>query len=678
MITTVDVETSWQKNENGGYDPSPFHPDNILVSVGINDEYYFTNHSERIDRGCAVKIQDTLNKTTLLVGHNIKFDLMWLLEAGFKYRGRVYDTMLGEYILNRGVRKSLTLEMCCRRRKIGSKDSSVKEYMDRGVSFENIPKDIVEEYGRIDVQITRSLFDSQMADLRLENNKGLLMTVKMMNEFLVVLTDMERNGINVDLNELDRVEKEFRAEFAYLKQKIDKIVYRQMGDTKINLSSPEQLAWLIYSMKPKDKKQWAKIFNVGIDKSTGKSKRRPNYSRQQFRNLVADNTEVIYRTVAEQCIACHGKGVIKRIKKDGSPFKNYTKCSDCDGEGYIYTPMAKVAGFRQRPRSVYDIAESGFRTDRITLSKIASEAEGEFKEFIDAIVRHNAVDTYLNTFVEGLKNFTNEKGFLHPKFMQAITATGRLSSRDPNFQNQPRGRTFPIRKVVTSRFEGGKILEIDFAQLEFRTAVYLAQDKQGMEDIKNNIDVHQYTADIIGVSRQDAKAHTFKPLYGGVTGTEDEKRYYTKFLEKYKDIKKWHEKLQSEAIRYKRIKLPTGREYAFPYAERTPWGGSTYGPQIKNYPVQGFATADIVPMACINIYKIMQDKGVKSLLVNTVHDSIVADVYPGEEDVMSEIFKQGTSNVIPSLKTYYNINFNVPLDTESKIGINWLQMEDIK
>ena len=682
MITTVDVETSWQKNENGGYDPSPFHPDNILVSVGLNsyfgDEYYFTNHSERIDSGCAIKIQETLDKTTLLVGHNIKFDLMWLLESGFKYTGRVYDTMLGEYILNRGVRKSLTLEMCCRRRRIGSKDSSIKEYMDRGISFENIPADVVEEYGKIDVQITRSLFDSQMDDLRLEKNKNLLMTVKMMNEFLVVLATMERNGINIDTTELEKVEKEFRAEFEYLKQKIDKIVYRQMGDTKINLSSPEQLSWLIYSMKPKDKKQWAKIFNVGIDKSTGKNKRRPNYSRQQFRNLVSDNSEIIRRTVAEQCITCKGKGVIKKIKKDGSPYKNYTKCSDCDGDGYVYTPMAKVAGFRQRPRSVYDIAEAGFRTDRLTLTKIASEAEGEFKEFIDAIVRHNAVDTYLNTFVEGLKNFTNEKGFLHPKFMQAITATGRLSSRDPNFQNQPRGKTFPIRKVVTSRFEGGKILEIDFAQLEFRTAVYLAQDKQGMEDIKNKIDVHQYTADIIGVSRQDAKAHTFKPLYGGVTGTEDEKRYYSKFLEKYKDIKKWHEDLQSEAIKYKRVKLPTGREYAFPYAERTPWGGSTYGTQIKNYPVQGFATADIVPLACINIYKLMKEHKVKSLLVNTVHDSIVADVYPGEEDVMSNIFKQGTSNVIPSLKEYYKINFNVPLDTETKIGNNWLQMEDIK
>ena len=682
MITTIDVETSWQKTETGGYDPSPFHPDNVLVSVGLHsnygDEYYFTGHSERVSKGGKARIQEVLSETTLLVGHNIKFDLMWLLESGLEYTGRVYDTMLGEYILNRGIRKSLTLEMSCRRRKIGSKDDRIKEFMDRGVSFENIPADIVEEYGKIDVEITRRLFDSQMADFRLPKNKGLLMTVKMMNEFLVVLSDMERNGININLDELNQVEKEYRAEFAYLKQKIDKIVYKQMGDTKINLSSPEQLSWLIYSAKPKDKKEWAKIFNVGIDKNTGKNKKRPQYSRIQFRNLVKDNTETIHKTVASQCMTCHGKGVIKKIKKDGSPFKNYSKCSDCDGDGYIYSSIAKVAGFRQRPRNVYDIAESGFRTDKLTLNKIATEAEGEFKEFIDAIVRHNAVDTYLNTFVEGLKNFTNERGFLHPKFMQAITATGRLSSRDPNFQNQPRGKTFPIRKVVTSRFQDGKMMEIDFAQLEFRTAVYLAQDKQGMEDIKNKIDVHQYTADIIGVSRQDAKAHTFKPLYGGVTGTEDEKRYYSKFLEKYKDIKTWHEKLQSEAIRFKQISLPTGRQYAFPYAERTPWGGSTYGTQIKNYPVQGFATADIVPLACINIYKLMQEKKVKSLLINTVHDSIVADVYPGEEDVMSEIFNRGTADVIPALKQYYKIDFNVPLDTELKIGYDWLNMKEVK
>ena len=678
MISTIDVETSYQKTEQGGMDPLPFNPKNILVSVGINDEYYFTNHSERVDEGCYYKIQAILDQTTLLIGHNIKFDLTWLLEAGFKYNGRVYDTMIGEYVLNRGIRKSLTLEMCCRRRRIGSKDDTIKEFMDRGVSFENIPKDIVEEYGRIDVEITRKLFDSQMDDLRLEKNRGLLRTVKMMNEFLLVLTNMERNGIHVNLTTLESVEKQYRAEFSYLRQKIDKIVYEKMGDTKINLASPEQLSWLIYSKKPKDKEVWCKLFNIGIDKQTNKNKKRPQFSRIKFRELVRNNTEMIHKTVAEQCGSCKGKGVIRKIKVDGTPFKKYSKCSVCDGDGYTYSQLAKIAGFNQRPRSVYDTAEAGFRTDRITLSKIVGEAEGELKEFIDAVIRHNSIDTYLHTFVNGIKSFTNENSMLHPKFMQAVTATARLSSRDPNFQNQPRGGTFPIRKVVDSRFEGGSILEVDFAQLEFRTAVFLAQDKQGMEDIKNKIDVHAYTAEVIGVSRQDAKAHTFKPLYGGTTGTEEEKRYYRKFAEKYKGIAAWHQQLQTEAIKLKRLKLPTGREYAFPYAERMPWGGSSYSTQIKNYPVQGFATADIVPLACIKIYELMKEQKVKSLLINTVHDSIVADVYPGEEAVMSKIFKQGTASVIPALKEYYGINFNVPLDTELKMGYNWLDIKEVK
>ena len=103
-----------------------------------------------------------------------------------------------------------------------------------------------------------------------------------------------------------------------------------------------------------------------------------------------------------------------------------------------------------------------------------------------------------------------------------------------------------IRKAIASRFDGGSIMEIDYAQLEFRTAVFLAQDKQGMKDIENGVDVHQYTADIIGCSRQDAKAHTFKPLWG-MSGTENEK-YYSAFLKKYPDVKAWHEKLQDDAL----------------------------------------------------------------------------------------------------------------------------------
>ncbi len=74
----------------------------------------------------------------------------------------------------------------------------------------------------------------------------------------------------------------------------------------------------------------------------------------------------------------------------------------------------------------------------------------------------------------------------------------------------------------------------------------------------------------------------------------------------------------------------------------------------------------------------LEEQKVKSLLINTVHDSIVADVYPGEEAVMSKIFKQGTASVIPALKEYYGINFNIPLDTEVKMGYDWLNMKEEK
>ena len=313
----------------------------------------------------------------------------------------------------------------------------------------------------------------------------------------------------------------------------------------------------------------------------------------------------------------------------------------------------------------------------MTLGKLTNTDDAELNEFIECITRYNALETYLNTFVEGIKSHCNKDGSLHPKFMQCVTATGRLSSRDPNFQNQPRGKTFPIRRVVTSRWEGGKILEMDFAQLEFRTAVFLSQDRQGMADIQNKVDIHQFTADVIGVSRQEAKGHTFKPLYGGMSGTESEKKYYKEFLVKYKDIAKWHDQLESDAINYKVVSLPSGREYAFPFARRMPWGSSSNSTQVKNYPVQGFATADIVPLTCIAVDNLMVQNKVKSLLINTIHDSVLIDVHPGEEDMIIDIVKKGARNVVPMMKEHYDIDFNVPLDTDVKVGYNWLEMREV-
>ena len=171
MITVLDAETSFQIVD-GKVDPLPFNANNCLVSIGVNDEYYFFNHNhENFDIQSNHKaVQDILDKTTLLVGHNIKFDLVWLLESGFKYNGRLYDTMIGEYILLRGIRKPLSLKDICKRRSISQKSDAVDDYMKRKISFEDIPVNIIEEYGRQDVVSTRALFDAQMADFKKEGN----------------------------------------------------------------------------------------------------------------------------------------------------------------------------------------------------------------------------------------------------------------------------------------------------------------------------------------------------------------------------------------------------------------------------------------------------------------------------------------------------------------------------
>ena len=676
-ITVVDVETSFVTGENGKTDPSPFNSRNKLVSVGINNEYLFFNHDERQDNGAFIKVQNILDKTTLLIGHNLKFDLAWLYEVGFKYSGKVYDTMIGEYVLQRGVRKALSLKECCNRRKLSSKSDATQDFINQGISFEMMPSKIVEEYGRQDITVTRELYHSQVDDFKQAKNRNLVPTVKMMNSFLQVLTKMEMNGIQIDLDALHDVETKFKIEYDELREKIDTIIWERMGDTRINPASPEQLSWLIYGVKVVDKKKWAEAFNIGIDPQTKKQKKKPKLSRTQFTRMVAQMTQPIYKTRSHQCIHCSGQGRIQKIKVNGEPYKNLSPCHHCSGTGIIYEETKARAGFTLNPSFVSDVSEGGFKTDRVTLGKLTNTDDAELNEFIECITRYNALETYLNTFVEGIKSHCNKDGSLHPKFMQCVTATGRLSSRDPNFQNQPRGKTFPIRRVVTSRWEGGKILEMDFAQLEFRTAVFLSQDRQGMADIQNKVDIHQFTADVIGVSRQEAKGHTFKPLYGCMSGTESEKKYYKEFLVKYKDIAKWHDQLESDAINYKVVSLPSGREYAFPFARRMPWGSSSNSTQVKNYPVQGFATADIVPLTCIAVDNLMVQNKVKSLLINTIHDSVLIDVHPNEEDMIIDIVKKGARNVVPMMKEHYDIDFNVPLDTDVKVGYNWLEMREV-
>jgi DNA polymerase I-like protein with 3'-5' exonuclease and polymerase domains len=407
---------------------------------------------------------------------------------------------------------------------------------------------------------------------------------------------------------------------------------------------------------------------------------------EDFRSIIQGGTKRVYKTKAEQCKECKGFGKVRKVKKDGTPYSRDNNCKDCDSLGFNLVDTQDVAGLKFKPPTPKWASANGFSTskDNLTFLESVAKSKGltDAVDFLSKVRRLSAVDTYLSSFIEGITNHTKPDGMLHVRLIQQNTATGRLSGAEPNMQNMPRGSTFPVKKVFVSRFDGGKILEADMAQLEFRTAAYLSQDGVAIEEVKTGFDVHSYTAKVISdagepTSRQDAKAHTFAPLYGatGFGRTRAQARYYEHFTEKYQGIKLWHTRLAKEAVNTNKIRTPSGREFSFPDVTRRSNGTVTHFTQIKNYPVQSFATADIVPLCLLHIEKSLDS--MKSCVVNSVHDSIVIDVHPEEEKQVLWII-QSTNKELPNLMSLrWGINFNVPLLLESKIGNNWLDTKDV-
>ena len=505
----------------------------------------------------------------------------------------------------------------------------------------------------------------------------LIPTLRLSLEMTNVLAHIEQNGIKINRQTLSEIRNEYEEELFQLERRLNELAQHAMGDTPVNLDSPDDRSMLMYSCKVLDKKEWATLFNLGHEMrgATRKPKQRRRMSRAEFKGHVLRETDVIYKTVGSQCSSCNGKGRYNPLKKDGTVGKAVRICRTCEGKGVVYTSTGEVAGFKMVPRDTFDVAAGGFKTDKETLEDMSLSLRGDAREFAQSYIRYSALRTYLRSFVEGMENNMDGNDFIHTEFMQCVTATGRLSSRNPNFQNMPRGSTFAIRKAVESRFEGGSILEGDYSQLEFRVAGYLANDEGILTDVEAGTDVHSYTASVIGCTRQEAKAHTFKPLYGGVSGTEDQQRYYRAFKDKYSGVTNWHKDLQKDAVTKKEITLPSGRQYAFPDAKWTEWGTATNRTAICNYPVQGFATADLLPMALVKLHHDM--KGMKSVICNTVHDSIVIDVYPGEEEQCIQVMSQAMLCLPQETKRRYNKEYNMPVGIELKMGKNWLDLEAV-
>jgi DNA polymerase I-like protein with 3'-5' exonuclease and polymerase domains len=133
--------------------------------------------------------------------------------------------------------------------------------------------------------------------------------------------------------------------------------------------------------------------------------------------------------------------------------------------------------------------------------------------------------------------------------------------------------------------------------------------------------------------------------------------------------------LAKEALETGKISTPSGREFSFPDVQRRMNGTVSFFTQIKNYPVQSFATADIVPIVLIHMENLLANY--KSCIVNSVHDSVVVDIHPDEITQVLYLIKLLNSSLQSIVERQFNIEFNVPLLLEAKIGDNWLDTKDV-
>jgi DNA polymerase-1 len=329
---------------------------------------------------------------------------------------------------------------------------------------------------------------------------------------------------------------------------------------------------------------------------------------------------------------------------------------------------------------------SGLRmTDADSLAALKATTK-EQKGFLKLLEARNAADYRL---VKSLECFNgavvNTGSVLFGQFNQCVTQTHRLSSsakkvlcedgkeRGAQFQNMPRD----YKKLFRSHEDGRLITEADYAQLEFRIAVELAHDVQGLKDIESGWDVHRFTASVLkrkpmdevtDDERQAAKPDTFKPLYYGQSGTPRQQAYYKAFRERYPQIAAMQEKWIAEAVSTGEQVTASGLIYYWPGAKRGRSGYVSGSPSICNYPIQAFATADIVPIGLSYLYwRIM---GMDALIINTVHDSVVIDHGP-EVDVAPVCKEALIDDVGLYVEAVYNRKLWVPLAGEYVTAPHW-------
>ena len=322
--------------------------------------------------------------------------------------------------------------------------------------------------------------------------------------------------------------------------------------------------------------------------------------------------------------------------------------------------------------------KTGYSTSADILDKLRTE-----DPIIPKILEYRQVTKLKSTYADGLPVYIEEDGRIHGKFNQTITATGRISSTDPNLQNIPirmeLGRQ--LRKVFTPR-EGWVFLDADYSQIELRVLAHLSGDQELIEAYRENKDIHRSTAskvfhipfdEVTDLQRRNAKAVNFGIVYGissfglgqdlNVSRKEAE-HFINQYFETYPAIKTYLDGLVDFAKTSGYAKTMFGRRRPVPELSSGNFMQRSFGERVAmNSPIQGTA-ADIIKIAMIRVSKRLLTEGLEARVVLQVHDELLVEAPPSEVEKVGQILHEEMAGAADLL---------VPLEVEVEQGSNWYE-----
>ena len=329
--------------------------------------------------------------------------------------------------------------------------------------------------------------------------------------------------------------------------------------------------------------------------------------------------------------------------------------------------------------------KTGFSTNAEVLEQLAEQHEIAAK-----IIEHRTLVKLKSTYVHGMQTLINPgTGKLHTSFNQTVTATGRLSSTEPNLQNIPirmeLGRQ--IRKVFVPGEKENFLLACDYSQIELRVLAHISGDPVLKEAFHEDQDIHTRTAaevfqvpmdQITGEMRRRAKAVNFGIVYGisdfglsrdlGITRKEA-KLYIDSYFARYRGVADYLNRVVTEAKEKGYVTTILNRRRYLPDLFSSNYNVRSFGERAAmNTPIQGSA-ADIIKVAMVEVFKLLEDGGYRSKMILQVHDELIFDVVPDELETLPKEIKKLMENALP---------LDVPLKVDLKWGKDWYHMQKLE